>query len=193
MNLTYPTVNGTIEIYMDVMRSLCGDTAGKSMIDLGCHKAPNTPRLGFAKKLYVDVLPQILDHPEEQKYFRKADILEYNEEFIDFDVAICSDCIEHLTLVQGLELLEIMRFMADKQILFTPLTDLFGMAEMSNKDPEAHRSLWSPEMLDGWITISFPRYHEVWNGGAFFAMRCIDMHQEFERIKNDLDLKSWTK
>lgn len=98
MRIDFPGVVGTIEVYMDVMRAICGDTKGKSMIDLGCCFAPNTPKLGFETRRYLDVIDRKLDHPEEQQYFIKMDALDF-ERFlphIKFDVAIASDVIEHL-------------------------------------------------------------------------------------------------
>ncbi len=44
------------------------------------------------------------------------------------------------------------------------------------------------------IFLTFPRYHSVWNGGAFFAMSCKDdMDKEFERIEKDIKLFKWAK
>lgn len=195
MRLDFPNVNGDINVYMDVMRAICGDTAGKSMIDLGCHKAPNTPMLGFDQRMYVDINPQTLDHPKEQQFFFQIDLLKVDTT-VNYDVSICSDCAEHLTKEDGVTLFEIMDKISYKQILFTPTTDLFGMAEDGNKDPEAHRSLWTPDDMfvrDWYAKIVFPNYHKVWNGGAFFFWSCKNIHQDFERVKQILFTKPWAK
>lgn len=199
--LTFHGVVGSIEVYMDVMRAICGETEGKSMIDLMCCTAPNTPDLGFSKRCYIDVLPRELDHKEEQQFFKPMDVLSlipYKPDVLrdckvinPFDVAICSDGIEHLTNDDGWHLLHTMIALSHKQIIFTPLDDIFGMAKDGDNDPEAHRSLWKPEMLPGWNHIVFPDYHKVWNGGAWFGWRAPWMEGEFNRVKSILQTKHW--
>ncbi len=89
-----------------------------------------------------------------------------------------------------------MKTISDKQILFTPLDDIFGF-DWETDNPEAHRSLWKPEMIEGFfpdefIFIIFPRYHSIWNGGAFFFYSCSEnIDLEFGRIKNELNKFSW--
>lgn len=187
MRLDFPGVEGNIDIYMMVLRAICGETKDKSMIDLMCAFAPNTPKLGFSHRIYVDIIDRVLDHPEEQHRFLKMDVLKVRHSEM-YDVAICSDGIEHLHKDDGFMLLKVMQTLSKKQIIFTPLTDLFGMAESNNHDPEAHRSLWTPDDLPGWATIVFPDYHRVWNGGAFFAFNCENLEEEFERVKNSIIL-----
>lgn len=193
MRIDFPNVNGTIEVYMDCMRAICGDTRGKSMIDLGCCFAPNTPRLGFEHRLYVDTLPRKLDHPEEQQYFVQCDILDVKHAFIShqFDVAIASDVIEHLTVPNGHQLIRTMEHLADKQILFTPTTEIFKMVGDDNHNPEEHRSLWKPDDFPGYAAIVFPHYHQVWNGGAFFVFNCVSVKYHFDRVVTELKSKSW--
>lgn len=185
MIITRPE-HGSIELYMQVLKAICGNTMGESMIDLGCCFAPNTPKLGFSVKTYVDVIDRELDHPEEQQFFHKADILDlvaYPQ--IAYNVALCLDCIEHLTVEDGNKLLKIMDEISYKQILFTPTTNLFGL---NNDDtPEAHRSVWSPEMLPGYACIVFPDFHYTWGGGAFFAWKCDDIENDFKRVKQILN------
>jgi hypothetical protein len=195
--LTFPGVVGSIEVYMDVMRAICGETEGKSMIDLCCAFAPNTPKLGFSKRRYIDIIDRKLDHPEEQEFFSQADVLNLvpmPPELVTitnlYDVAICSDGIEHLTETQGRILVSTMLAISHKQILFTPLDDLFGMAKEGDNDPEAHRSLWHPDMLPGFNHIVFPDYHKVWNGGAFF-MFGPGTDKELERVIKNLQTKHW--
>lgn len=193
MNLTFPKVNGTIDIYMDVLRAICGDTVGKSMLDICCCFAPNTPKLGFEKRTYIDIIDRKLDHPEEQKFFYRANILELMiiPPWPQFDVVLCLDGIEHFLQHEGNHVIRFMEKVAHKQIIFTPTTALFGLAEYSNKDPEAHRSLWTPEMFHekGWHTIVFPDYHPTWSSGAFFAFRSDD--DDFERVKQILNSVLW--
>jgi hypothetical protein len=185
MIITIPNVVGDIELYMRVLRAICGDTSGKSMVDIGCCFAPNTPTLGFEKRLYLDIIDRVLDHPEEQKFFRQADVLTYMGGRPKRDVAIASDLIEHLTVDDGLKLLKNMEACAHKQIIFTPLGELW-MENTPTSDPEAHRSAWYPSMLPGWACIVFPDYHKEWNVGAFFSWRCDDIEKDFERVKTEL-------
>lgn len=183
MRLTFPNIEGNIDIYMQVLRAICGDTAGKSMIDLMCCTAPNTPKLGFSERWYVDIMDRILDHPDEQKFFHKHNALSVHRFMAyEVDVAICSDGIEHLTVEDGHKLLEVMNLIGHKQIIFTPLGELWLEKTPSN-DPEAHRSAWYPEMIPGWASIVFPDYHKKWGVGAFFAWKCDDIEKDFERVK----------
>lgn len=198
--LTFPGVEGSIEVYMDVMRAICGETEGKSMIDLMCAFAPNTPKLGFSKRRYLDIVDRRLDHQDEQRFFIKEDVLKLVPDnpqwlrdckiFDPFDVAICSDGIEHLTKTDGVKLLDTMIAISYKQIIFTPLDDLFGMAKDGDNNPEAHRSLWTPENL-GWNQVVFPDYHKKWCGGAWFGWRAPWMEDEFNRVKSILQTKHW--
>lgn len=197
MMITIPKTVGTVEVYMDVMKAICGETTNKSMIDLCCCFAPHTPLLGFKHRDYIDIIDRKLDHPEEQKHFMKRDVLTINPEYegVHYDVAICSDGIEHMLFEDGKKLLRIMTSLAEKRIIFTPSTDLFGMAEIEDGDPEAHRSLWSPEWFReyGWNVVYFPNYHEVWNGGAFFAWSIKQglPVEEYVRVNQILMTKPW--
>lgn len=190
MQIIFNNVEGNLEVYMDVLRAICGDTSGKSMTDYGCCFAPNTPTLGFEKRRYIDIIDRELDHKSEQRYFFKGDILyKFYQHYVD--VSISSDVIEHLTVKDGYRLLKIMEDSSRKQILFTPTTDLFGMAKNKDKDPEKHRSVWKPKMTPHYASIVFPDYHKVWNGGAYFFYRCEDLENDFERVINELKDKTW--
>lgn len=187
MTHTYPGITGSIEVYMTVLRAICGDTAGKSMIDLMCAFAPNTPKLGFKQRKYVDIKDRILDHKEEQQFFVKWDVLDVPRFVIKVDTAICSDGIEHLSTDDGHKLLHVMRLISNKQIIFTPLGELW-MEKVPTDNPEAHRSAWYPEMLPGWASIVFPDYHKEWGVGAFFSWKCEDIEKDFERVINQINL-----
>lgn len=190
MQITFPNLNGSLEIYLDCLNAIIGDDR-ESMIDLGCCFAPNTPLLGFKKRKYVDIIYRKLDHKKEQKYFVQGDIL-YTPLEVRYSVSIAADCCEHLTFGDGFKLLNIMERISDKQILFTPTTNIFGLDLITN-NPEAHRSLWKPEMTPDYASIVFPNYHEVWNGGAYVFWKCADIKQDFERVCNELKNKSWAK
>lgn len=194
MTLTFPGVVGNLEVYMDVMRAICGQTYDHSMADLMCCTAPNTPKLGFSDRWYFDIIHRELDHKEEQSQFYQKDVLTMtiNDHF--FDVTICSDGIEHLMREDGLKLIQVMKSISHKQILFTPLDDIFGMAKDGDNNPESHRSLWKPEDFPSWSSIVFPDYHKVWNGGAFFIWRNWHESQsdkDLARVKSILQTKHW--
>jgi hypothetical protein len=194
MTLTFQNVVGNLEVYMDVMRAICGQTYDHSMADLMCCTAPNTPKLGFSDRWYFDIVNRKLDHKEEQNRFYQKDVLTMTITDHFYDVTICSDGIEHLTRDDGLRLIDVMKSISHKQIIFTPLTDLFGMAKDGDTNPEAHRSLWHPDDFQGWCSIAFPNYHKEWNGGAFFTWR--DWHESqseksMQYIKSILKTKHW--
>src|ERR1700682_4204770 len=97
-SITLEGMAGSGELWLDIMRIICGDTEGKSMLDACCHKAPYTSKLGFSERTYVDIQDRPLDDPNEQKYFIKSDIIDYLEKTGKiFHVAICSDAIEHFS------------------------------------------------------------------------------------------------
>jgi hypothetical protein len=194
MILEYPGVTGSGEIWLAVMRAICGDTAGKSMIDLGCYHAPHTPLLGFKDRTYVDIQDRPLDFPEEQKCFVQYDMIDYLERCNKhFDISIASDSIEHLRVSHALSLLNKMHKASDKQILFTPL----GEWMISEDDhPDSHKSGWTPDKLDAlmpdhWAYIIFPDFHPTMNAGAFFFWHCDNIKEDFERVKSELNNKSW--
>jgi hypothetical protein len=191
MKLEFPGIVGSGELYLRVMKAICGDTQGKSMVDLMCYHAPYTPLLGFSKRTYVDIQDRGLDHKEEQEYFVKSDVFDYlmNTER-PFDVAICSDGLEHLSRDRGVDLLVLMMDCSEKSIIFTPL----GEYNVTKDDhPDSHKCGWMPEEFkDGWATIVFPDFHPALNTGAFFAWHCENIEQDFERVKNELNDKLWT-
>ena len=192
MRIDFDNVNGNGEIYLDVLRAICGDTNGKSMIDLCSNRAPYTCQMGFEKRIYVDILPRELDDKNEQKYFVNADVLEFlKDKHKEYDVAIASDACEHLTPMDGVKLLTLMEQSSHKQILFTPLGA--HMVETDNYEPERHHSAWTPELTPDYASIVFPHYHKELGIGAYFFWKCDNLEQDFERVSNELKNKSWAK
>jgi hypothetical protein len=192
MTLIFENVHGTGEVYMDCLKAICGDTEGKSMIDLCCCTAPNTPLLGFKERKYVDVLPRILDHPSEQEFFEQDDVLNFlnGPKMKYYDMVICSDGIEHLTKAEGYDLINLAWFFSEKQIYFTPLGDY--MVDKNDTNPENHHSGWIPDDLSGnFHCIVFPHYHKLLNTGAFFFWYNSEYNDDFNRVKNILKNKSW--
>lgn len=187
MQIALPGIKGSGELWLEIMKIICGDTSDKSMVDLGCHRAPYTPLLGFKDKVYVDILDRPLDHKEEQQFFVLSDATEFLiSQKNNFDVIICSDMIEHLTIGDGCGLVEWMQIYSDKQIIFTPLGEyMVDIAESNN--PDIHRSGWTPEVLPAYLSIIFPDFHPTLGIGAFFAVNCSD--EEKQRISNEIKSK----
>lgn len=188
MKLEYPGIVGSGELYLKVLKAICGDTEGKSMVDLMCYHAPYTPLLGFEKRTYVDIQDRGLDHKEEQQYFIQSDVFEYLEKRDNhFDVSIATDSIEHLSFTDGERLIEQMRKHSDMQIIFTPLGEY--MVEKDTIHPDTHKSGWDNSYFEerGWGTIVFPNFHRQLNIGAFFAIKCNEIEGELVKIKNRLN------
>lgn len=192
MQIVLPSIEGSGIIYLDILKSICGDTSGKSMIDLMCHKAPYTSQLGFRERTYVDVQNRGLDNKEEEKYFIESDVFDYYSNNMDrkWDVSICSDGIEHLSKQEGITLSVIMTFRSKTSIIFTPLGDC---NVTNNMHPDSHRSGWQPSEFRGWGTIVLPNFHPQLNMGAFFAFYCENIKEEFKRIKKEINKYKWTK
>lgn len=194
MQVTFERVHGNDEVYLDCLRAICGDTEGKSMVDIGCNLAPHTSKLGFKKRKYIDILDRVLDNPKEQRYFVKANALDYlelNEKW--YDVSMSLDNIEHLSYNDGHRLIKLMLCNSSKQVFFTPLNP-WMMTDDNDLNPESHRSVWTPDLMPPmFASIVFPVYHPTLNIGAWFGWNCKDTKQDFERVKNELKQKAWAK
>lgn len=194
MNITFQAT-GETEAYFDTLKAICGDTEGKSMMDIGAGFCPTTRKLGFGKKCFIDIVNR--DLGEENVNFKQINILEminsYPSEIVD--VAISLDNIEHFYPKEAMKLLIWMMATSQKQIIFTPLGDYIKVPEQGNTDPDTHKSGWTPEDFNkmGWATITFPNFHPSLGIGAFFSFNCMDIHSEFERVTNELKNKSWAK
>lgn len=183
MRIDLPGIRGSGDLWLKIMKIICGDTHDKSMVDLCCFHAPYTPLLGFKERTYVDVQNRPLDHEQEQKYFIQSDVFEFfvNNNGRRYSVMILSDAIEHFNKTQGFDILLSMYFLSDKQIIFTPLGE-YDIVEDDN--PDSHRSGWTPEMLPDYLSIVFPDFHPEINMGAWFGVNC--EIQEKTRIFNEI-------
>lgn len=196
MQVVFDNIYGNDEVYMDCLRSVCGSTEGKSMVDLGSNLAPHTPKLGFEKRTYIDILERKLDHEEEQQYFIKENALDYlsKKTFKSIDVTMSLDNIEHLNYKDGQSLLYLMEWTSQRQVLFTPLDAWMVTDDENDLNPESHRSVWKPESLNKeWASIIFPQYHLSLGIGAWFGWHCDNMEQDFQRVVNELNKTSWGK
>jgi len=189
MQITLEGLHGSGELWLDIMRIICGNTYGKSFLDAGCHKAPYTPSLGFTERTYVDIQGRKLDHSEEQRYFIQDDVVEYLYfSKKHFDVIIASDFLEHLTIEKGYEFIALICMNSNKQIIFTPLGE-YNITD--DNHPASHHSGWTPEMFVdkspfNWLFIVLPNFHPTLEVGAFFAIRCEqdDQLRIYNEIKN---------
>lgn len=218
MKIVCENVNGNYEIFLDCLNSIIGSNR-ESFLDMGCNKATCTGTLtDFKTRRYIDILPRELDYPSEQQFFEQSDILDENiykyyliehfngargkkcgggvEMYYNYSISFNLDCIEHLSFDDGLRVLDIMGKISSKQVIFTPDKEWMFTSE-EDKDPEAHRSLWTPEIMEElfpnkYAFIHFPNYHPSLRIGAFYAWHCENIEQDFERVKNELKQKSWT-
>lgn len=196
MQITFENIHGNDTVYMDCLRAICGDTEGKSMVDIGCNLAPHTPKLGFEQRTYIDILDRVLDHTDEQKYFIRRDALKCLPELRnhEIDVMLSLDNIEHFTEYDALHLLKLMKIKSHKMVLFTPLGEY--LVDPISIDPEGHHSGWTPEKLESILPNYFayvvlPQYHPTLGIGAFFFWHCKDIKNDFERVFNELKQKTW--
>lgn len=194
MTITFPEINGCDEVYLDTLNALIGDKRD-SFLDIGCNKAPFTPRLGFKERKYIDILPRELDHKDEQQYFEQADAIDYLENLKrTYSVTFSLDQIEHVTKEYGHWQIAEMESYSHKQIFFTP-TEGWMLTSDDDDNPESHRSVWTPEDIKRIesVQIIFPKYHPTLKIGAWFFMFCNSkLNREFERITNELKTKQWT-
>lgn len=177
--------NGSFPFYEKVINAIMGPAVeSKTLIDLCCCEATVTRKLPFKEKTYVDVL-DCWDIPGQMHRFVQTDVLGDHEIFSKrYDVANCSDGIEHLTREQGFALVERMKAISDRQTLFTPLGE--HLVETDNPDPKCHKSGWQPEDFEGFASIVCPHYHPTLGIGAFWVWRCENLEADFERVRNVL-------
>ncbi len=186
-------LEGSGELWLDIMKIICGDTSDMSMIDLGCHKAPYTPLLGFKERTYVDIQNRGMDFKEEEMYFKQQDVISFIKEKatlkIQYDILIASDFLEHLTYNDGCIFLSLIDHISEKQIIFTPIGDYMTNPEATN--PDHHKSGWTPTQFNelGWGTIAISTFHPQLNCGAFFAFKCKKNEFEINRIFSQLNKK----
>jgi hypothetical protein len=163
---------GSLELYLSVIREILGGkTEDKSLLDICCGEMSNTRHLKFRESTHIDVH----DWPNRPKEFNfvQGDALELLRTVGDkqFDVALCSDGIEHLSYDDGEELLGQMERVARLAIIFTPIGPYLMYPDAT--DPDSHKSAWYPEDMIryGWQTRAFPMWHPTLGIGAFFAFK----------------------
>lgn len=168
------------QLFLRVLRTIIGPEPIHSRIDLCCNIARLTRYLPGQDKVYVDIVEH--DLGSEQPYFVKADVREDHAVFNrHYDLATCTDGIEHLHANEGLDLIEKALKISDKCIFFTPLG--YTRMEPGDPHPDMHRSLWSPKQFRDWGCITYPNYHSALGIGAFFFWHCKDIKKDFQRVK----------
>lgn len=180
--MIFPDIHGNGNLHLSILKEICGDLSGKSMIDLMCHRAPHTPRLGFSSSVYIDIQDRDFDFPEVRKDFILIDVLKFNS-LTNFDFSFCLDGIEHLSKDDGHRLLNLMTEISTNQVIFTPLGYVYISAE---KDPDSHKTGWTPDELPDWNKIIFPDWHPTLEVGAWYAWKGKTVDEEtIKTIIND--------
>jgi hypothetical protein len=137
------------------------------------------------ERTYVDIQYRGFDFPDELVNFRQMDVLEFLPSCIDdYDLMLCSDGLEHLTIEKGQTLIYYMGLCSTMQVIFTPLGE-YMISE--DEHPDSHRSGWTPAMLPEYLSIVFPDFHPTLGVGAFFAVNC--SNEEKQRIINEIKNK----
>lgn len=166
--MTPDTRTGSMALWTEIFVRIIGKpTSEISLIDLCCGRMGNTGQLKFKKSLHIDVT----DYEERPKEFEflKQDVLELPWWLnAKYDVALCSDGIEHLSRDDGNRLIRKMEDLSPVQVIFTPLGDY--MVNPLTTDPEHHRSGWlAKDFPKWWETQEFPNWHPTLNIGALWA------------------------
>ena len=184
MNITI-NKEGNGELHLQILKALCGETAGKSMMDLCCGFAPQTRLLGFSNKFYIDSVSRELG--SENDNFLVIDIFEFIRAIptTEIDTMFLLDAIEHFEKGKSFNIVRWMEDNSNKQIIFTPLGD-YIIETTPTDNPDSHKSGWMPQEFNdmGWATITLPNFHPTLNIGAFFAFKCNNLENEFNRVKN---------
>ena len=172
---------GSYELFDKIIKAIIGDKiSDQTFIDLCSCEATATRNLPFKEKTYVDALDCWVI-PGQMDRFIQTDVLGDHPCFDKkYDVANCSDGIEHLIKEDGFRLIEKMKKISSKQILFTPLGEY--MVEVGNPDPKCHKSGWVSSDFEGFASIVCPNWHPTLGVGGVWAWRSDDLKSEFERV-----------
>lgn len=184
-SLVIDGVHGDEAVFMRTLRAIIGpNSSEQSHIDLCSCYAPLVRHLDFKSRVYVDVKEWDIDD-EVRPYYVVTDVLGNHPVLSrQYDVATCLDGIEHLHKPDGRRLLDRMKALSKKQILFTPLHP-WNMAP-DDPRPETHKCVWVPEDLPNWASVVYPVYHRVLEIGAWFFWHCDNLEEDFERVKREL-------
>lgn len=145
---------------MNYLKSVIGE--GDSLLDLGCGpKLYSNPFLTICKKIvtidaWASVKPDIVADLETADLKNLVD----NEKF---DFVLMIDFIEHLDKKSGLDLIEKVKSLTNKQIiLLTPLEEIWDDNHKNVNDPslwcfgntyDLHKSLWYRSDFKDWTDL----------------------------------------
>ncbi len=182
----YITNNGSPGMYEAILHAILGDnTNNLTFIDLCCANCNYSQHLELKEKTYVDIA-DCWYKPDPVRFVQTSVLSDHVIFSKHYDISFCSDGIEHLRKKEGLQLVERMKSLSDKQILFTPLGDY--LVEDNNENPECHKSGWLPDDFPGFASIVIPNFHATMDVvlGAFFVWRCRDIESDFKRVEKCL-------
>lgn len=180
--------SGSNDVYLGVCDAILDGVERGSLIDLMSGECGITRQLGFKKVVAIDSDPKRAPPPEVAE-FHEGDLktMFYSPQASaalsrTYDVAICSDGIEHLDMYAGLMLLRKMARLAPVNIIFTPCGALDVRPERTDG---GHVSGWLPEFFTApeWGTVVIDGYHVGWNGfPALFAFRGVNVEAAERRV-----------
>jgi hypothetical protein len=147
-----------------VIKTVCNPIEEKRMVDLCCEKARFTRNLPFKTKTFVDVLDWGVSYPGK---FMKMDAMSVKG---NWDVVLALDAIEHFEKVDGYRFLVRVASLAQINIFFTPLGELWTK-DSDHADPKSHKCGWVPSDLaytgKEYDAIVFPYWHSQYMCGAW--------------------------
>lgn len=157
------------DLYLTKLREIIGPTEDLYFIDLCCGECTHTRELQFKEHHGVDLI-NWPNRPQHIKLFQH-DVTTKNPPLRYYDVALCSDGLEHLSREAGLQLLKKMERWARLPIIFTPMGRY--LVDETATDPHTHKSGWTADefRMMGWKAEEFPFWHPTLNLGAFFAWK----------------------
>jgi SAM-dependent methyltransferase len=135
-------------------------------LDIGCGNG----KYGFLAREYLDIWhwrpwgstvvdgieihrPYILPHHELiYDTVHQGDALDVLPTLQEYDLAVCSDVIEHLSVVDGIRLLELILDVARVAFVATPVI-FHPQGAVHGNEHERHISHWTPEMLSDYGNV----------------------------------------
>jgi hypothetical protein len=196
MQLTFKQ-EGSSDFQVEILKALCGDSKDKTLIDLCCGFAPQTSKVPFRQKTFVDAVERPLHGGGEMITANVIEFLKSNTKNSIYDVSISTDSIEHFREKDALQFVELTSKIAKKNIWFTPLGEFCMTDDPNDNDPDTHKSEWTPEKLDKlmpdyWAYLVFPNWHPTLRNsknevlGAFFFWHCDNLKEDFKRVESEL-------
>lgn len=163
---------GSQTLWGEIVRRILADSPRETLLDVCCGERSATKHLDFKKVVACDVV----DWPRRPVLgeFYHEDALSFLRRLApreQFDLAICSDGLEHFPLSKGREVLTEMERVARLALVFVPTGDPNISPE--SQDPHTHKASWADSDFKelGWETLEFPNWHPTLGWGAMFAWK----------------------